>query len=116
MSDITVSNPYLPAWNVNDSYKTHQECLAEYFTILSTGHQLTVSFVFAEIESSRASSLSASKMDSKSGVVGKFRSFYSTIEQVRHSPYYILLILRLYYIQKLVFKVFETKIILNFSS
>ena len=36
MSDITVSNPYLPAWNVNDSYKTHQECLAEYFNILST--------------------------------------------------------------------------------
>ena len=36
MSDVTVSNPYLPAWNVNDSYKTDQECLAEYFTILST--------------------------------------------------------------------------------
>ena len=34
--DIAVSNPYLPAWNVNDSYKTHLECLAEYFTILST--------------------------------------------------------------------------------
>ena len=34
--DIAVSNPYLPAWNVNDSYKTHLECLAEYFNILST--------------------------------------------------------------------------------
>ena len=76
--DIAVSNSYLPAWNVNDSYKTHLECLAEYFNILST----SVSVVFAEIETSRASSLSASKMDSKSGVVGKFRSFYSTIEQV----------------------------------
>ena len=44
-----------------------------------------IPLVFSEIQldtSSRGVSVSSSRMESKSGVVGKFRSHYNTIEQV----------------------------------
>ena len=80
-----VSKSYLPTWNANDFNKKHLEFLMNSCASLlccPRPASVTVRFV-AEIETSRASSLSSSKMDSKSGVVGKFRSFYSTIEQVK---------------------------------
>ena len=43
---------------------------------------LNIVFSGVNLEFNQDSSSLAPKMDSKSGVVGKFRSFYSTIEQV----------------------------------